>query len=140
MGALFALPLTIPFLLIDAFSEDTGSGLYFAGLFGIPLAALVIQVREARAALRGHAKRVARPVLRSTLAFVGGAAAAVFVAFVPLGHVLGTFDFVEGTSFPGESFFLVFAAVFAVVTLITAAFVIGIAATARRFGRTNQTS
>src|SRR4051794_11336712 len=102
MGALFAVPLTIPFLLIDALSENTGSGLYWVGLFGIPLASLVIQVREARTWLRHEPKRLARPILRSTFAFIGGAALVVFIAFVPVARLLGTFSDVEGTSIPGE--------------------------------------
>lgn len=135
IGTLFAVPLTAPFLLIDALSENTGSGLYWVGLFGIPLAALVIQVREARTSLRHEPTRLARPVLRSTFAFIGGAAVVVFIAFVPIARALGTFADVEGTSIPGELFFLVFAAIFAGITLITAALVIGTAAAMRRISR-----
>ena len=135
MGALFAVPLTVPFLLIDALSENTGSGLYWVGLFGIPLAALVIQVGEARTSLRDEPARLARPILRSTFAFLGGAALVVFVTFVPVAHLLGTFSDVEDTSIPGELFFLAFVVMFVVVTLITGALVIGAAAAIRRASR-----
>ena len=64
-----------------------------------------------------------------------GQALVVFVTFVPVAHLLGTFSDVEDTSIPGELFFLAFVVMFVVVTLITGALVIGAAAAIRRASR-----
>lgn len=137
MGALYALPLTIPFLVIDSISERAGSSLYSVGLFGIPLAAIVVQVREARSALREQSARLGARVTRAALPFFAGVVVVVFIAFVPVARALGTFDIVDDTSIPGELFFLLFAGLFAVATLITAGLVVAVAAVLRRFGRDN---
>lgn len=131
IGGLYALVLVIPFV-VDALSEQLGDALYLAGLCGLPVAALVVQVHAVRGALREAPSRLARPVMRVTLAFFGGATVVLFLVLVPLATILGTFDALEGTGLGGGVFFLAFAAVFAVVMLITAVAVIGVGAVIRK--------
>lgn len=133
MGAVYALPLTTPFLLIESLSDDAGSGLYLVGLFGIPLGGLVIQIREARAV--PLADRLGRRVLRAALPFFGGALLVVFIAFVPVARLVGTFDVVDRTSIFGELLFGLFALTFGIAMLISAALVVGIASISRRLSR-----
>jgi hypothetical protein len=135
IGALYALTLVLPFV-IDALSERRGDALYMAGLFGLPGAALVIQVHAARCALQEPASGLAKPVMRSTFAFFSGAAAVLFVVLLPLAATLGTFDGLDGTGIGGGIFFVVFVVVFAIAMLVSGGVVIGIASAMRRHSAT----
>jgi hypothetical protein len=129
-GALYALPLAV-----DALSERLAEALYEAGLFGLPIAAAVIQIYAARRALQEASARVARPVMRATAAFFCGAAVVLFLVLLPLADVLGTFDGLAGTGLTGGMFFVYFAVVFALAMLITAGVVIAAASATRAIRR-----
>jgi hypothetical protein len=135
LGALWALPLAVPLVFIDSISDGAGNGLWVLGVFGLPFATTAIQAREARDAARRGYRSAARPVLRATLAFFGGATFVLFIAFVPVARILGTFEIVEGTSYAGELFFLFLEVAAATWMLASGAAVTALAAGARRIKR-----
>jgi hypothetical protein len=134
MGAVYALPLSLPFV-VDSLSERLAEAFYAAALFGIPVAAAVIQAHAARATLVEARGRVVPAVMRSTLAFFCGVSVVLFLVLLPLAHVLGSFDALEGTDLSGGLFFLVFVGVFGLVMLLTGAVVVGVVMATQRIRR-----
>jgi hypothetical protein len=122
--------LTVPFFIV-AIPEATAEGLVVVGALGLILGAVLIQVREARFALRQDTP-IGKTVLTATAEFYLGAMAMAGVAFVPLGHALGTFNALSSTKYSGESIFSRLVIWFGASMLASTAVVTLLAAIARK--------